>query len=357
MEQRKQVIYIFFFGLLLFVSYQLLRIFSPFFQTFFLSAMLSFAFYPLHQLLKKAFKNETLSALTTTAVIVLAVFPPTLVVLTNLVGQTLDLYKEVRVYIKEGGVETFIQTIQSYGWFQTFQEKVLTSELLKENLSNILLKATQALANLATAQLGAITKNAFLIPVNVLLIIFFLFFLIRDGEKIYRFVYELTPMEDADRTVVFSKLNDVFAGVIRGQLFTSIMQGILAGVCFFFLQLPAPLFFGVATFFTSTIPITGASTVWVPFAAYLFLTHQIHKAIILTLIGIFVISLSDNILKPILIGEKTKIPVSLLFLGIFGGLRIYGMIGIFLGPIFITLFFALVKIYQARYDHQATRQG
>lgn len=318
--------------------------------------MLSFAFYPVYQFFKKFLKNETLSALSTTSCIVLAVFPPVFVVFTNLVGQTLDLYKKVHVYIAEGGIETLIQAIQSYSWFQTFQEQVLTSDLLKENLSNILLKASQMLANLATAQLAGITKNVFLIPVNVFLIIFFLFFLLRDGEKIYRFIYNLTPLEDNDRNFVFSKINDVFAGVIRGQFFTSILQGVLAGVSFFFLQLPAPLFFGVATFLTSTIPITGASTVWVPVALYLFISHQIQKAAVLTLIGIFVISLSDNILKPILIGEKAKIPLFLLFLGIFGGLKIYGVIGIFLGPVFITLFFALAKIYQERYA-QATRQG
>ena len=351
MEQRKQIIYVFFFALLLFVTFQLLRIFSPFFETFFWAAMLSFAFYPLHQYLKRFLKHATVSALITTAVVVLVVFPPTFVVLTNLVGQTIGLYKGVHNYIREGGIESLMQTVQSYGWFQTFQEKVLSSELLKENLSNLLLKTTQMLANLATGQLAKITKNVFFIPMNVILIIFFLFFLIRDGEKIYRFIYNLTPMEESDRKAVFSKLNDVFSGVIRGQFFTSIIQAILAGLSFFFLQLPAPFFFGVATFFTSTIPFTGASTVWVPFAAYLFLTHQIHKAVILTLIGIFVISLSDNILKPIVIGEKAKIPVFLLFLGIFGGLRIYGLIGIFLGPVFITLFFALVKIYQDRYDH------
>ncbi len=354
MEQRKKIILVFFFALLLFVVYQLLRIFSPFFQTFFWGAMLSFAFYPVYQFFKKLLKNETFAAFVTTAAIVLAVFPPTFVVFTNLLGQTLEFYKEVHGYVKGGGVESLLQTIQSYGWFQIVQEKVSTSDLSQGTLSDLLLKATKMLANFATAQLASITKNVFLIPVNVLLIVFFLFFLIRDGEKIYRFIYELTPMEENDRKAVFSKINDVFSGVIRGQFFTSIMQGILAGLSFFFLRLPAPLFFGVATFFTSTIPITGASTVWVPCAAYLFLTHQTHKALILTLIGIFVISLSDNILKPIVIGKKTKIPVFLLFLGIFGGLRVYGVIGIFLGPVFITLFFALVKIYQERY--QATRQ-
>ncbi len=351
MDQRKQIISIFFFALFLFVIYQLLRIFSPFAKVVFWAAILTFAFYPLYQLFHKSVKNRNAAAFLTTFCIFLLVIPPSLFVLSNLVTQTLELYQKAKIYVRGEGIESIIQTILSFPWFQNIQDKIPNSNLLKEYLSNLLLRNTHLAAKFATAHLGLVTKNIFLILFNIFLTVILTFFFLRDGEKIYRFIYELTPLEEKDRKIVFSKINDAFSGVIRGQLITSITQGLLAGLTFFFLRLPAPLFFGFATFVTSTIPITGASTVWVPFTFYLFLTQQTPKAISLAIIGTFVISLSDNLIKPILIGEKTKIPVFLLFLGILGGLHAYGVTGVFLGPVFITLFFALIKIYQDQYSH------
>lgn len=351
METRKQIISVFFFALLLFVIYQLARIFSPFFEAFFWALVLAFAFYPLHIQVRKLIRNDTFAALATTTCIVLAVLPPAFLFVVNLITETIDLYQQARHFVTGGGLESLIRAVQSFAWFQYFQEQVMTSDILKDNLAGWLLQITRALANMATASLGLFTKNIFLIALNLLLVIILLFVLVRDGEKIYDFFYKLTPLEEEDRAGVYSKLNESLSGVIRGQLVTSIIQAFLAGLTFFFLGLPAPILFGCLTFLTSMIPITGASTVWCPFAAYLFLTQQIPKAVVLTLIGIFIISMSDNVLKPILIGEKTKIPVFLLFFGIMGGLKVYGMDGVFLGPVFITLFFALIKIYQGKYRH------
>lgn len=351
MEQRKQIISIFFFALLLFVIYQLLRVFSPFFRAFFWAAILTFAFYPFHQSVRKLLKNESLAAFVTTLGIVALVLPPSFLILTNLVTQTLELYQLAKVFVREGGLQSILQTVQVHSWFVSIQERVLSSDLLQQNVSNLILRTTQFLANFSTSYLAALTKNVFVVLLNTILVVIFLFFLVRDGEKIYRFIYELTPLEEKDRRAIFGKINDAFAGAIRGQLVTSLTQGFLAGVTFSALSLPAPLLFGFVTFVTSLIPITGASTVWLPFAIYLFLADQTAKAVILTLIGTFVISLSDNLLKPILIGERTKTPVFLLFLGIVGGVQAYGMTGIFLGPVFITLFFALIRIYQEQYPH------
>ena len=159
----------------------------------------------------------------------------------------------------------------------------------------------------------------------------------------------MNPMSKKNKTVLARKINETFSSVIRGQFTTCIVQGALAGFAFWILGLPLPFFFGFLTFLTSMIPLTGAATVWIPFTAYLFLTHQTGKGIALAIIGTFGISLSDNLLKPVLIGEKTKLPIFLLFLGILGSMKLYGFAGIFLGPVVLSLFFALAKIYREEY--------
>ena len=131
--------------------------------------------------------------------------------------------------------------------------------------------------------------------------------------------------------------------------FTSVAQGILCGVVFLVLGLPAPHFFGFVTFIATMIPVLGATLVWMPFVVYLFAAQQTTKAVILLLLGVFVISMVDNIIKPILIGERTKVPIFLLFFGVLGGMNAYGFTGVFLGPLCITIFFALVRIYKMRY--------
>jgi predicted PurR-regulated permease PerM len=352
-NQREQIIAIFFFALLLFVMHQLIQIFSSFFQAFFWAAILAYAFYPMHQLFCRLARGRlTLAALISTAAIVLIVIPPSFLMLKNLLNQTLQLYQQATSFINRGDLAMVIEAIQSFAWFQAFQEKVMTSGLVQQNLSQVFLRATQYFANLATTQVAGVTKNLLFIFFNFLLMIFLLFYLFKNGEKTYQFVYKLVPFEETDRKAVFARLNETFSGVIRGQFLTSIVQGVLAGFTLYLLDFRAFAFFGLATFFASLIPITGASTVWMPIAVYLFLLHETKKAVILTLVGIFVISMSDNVLKPILIGEKTKIPVFLLFFGILGGMRVYGLTGMFLGPVFITLFFALIKIYQEKYHRQ-----
>lgn len=349
-DQRKQIITIFFFAVFLFVLFQIGCVFSPFSAAFFWAGVIAFTFYPIHKFILSVLNGRpTAAASTSTVLIILIVLTPSLFILKTLIDQTIELYYDASRYVTQGGLDSLLEAIRSFQWIQALEAKVVASNLLKENLADLFLRMSQRLTDFATGQLTQLTKNAFLVSFNVFIMIFVLFFLFRNGEGIYRFVYDLVPLEEVDRETLSSKINATFAGVIRGQFLTSLIQGVLAGIVFFFLGFPASSFFGLATFLASLIPLTGASTVWVPMCAYLFLIHEMEKGILLLVFGIFVISLSDNILKPVFISEKTKIPVFLLFLGILGGLGAYGLTGAFLGPILITLLFALIEIYRERY--------
>ena len=118
---------------------------------------------------------------------------------------------------------------------------------------------------------------------------------------------------------------------------------------FAILGVPIPLFFTFLLFMTSLIPVLGAASVWFPIAVYLLIMHFYTKAIILFVVGFFVISLLDNIMKPAIIGERTKLPYFLLFFGIMGGMKFYGLMGIFLAPVVLSIFFALIEIYREKY--------
>lgn len=348
--KREQIVSYFFIGLFLFIVYQLFLIFSPFLHASFWAAILAFAFYPLYQIiLRRVRMRLTPAALITTVLIILIITPPLIMVLISLVQEATDLYRQVSDIVARGDLELTLSNIKnslSSEWQQKLWHYV---EPYQQNLTVALFNFVRKLGTLTGVKLVLITKNVFFLGFNLFLIGFLLFFFLRDGERIYRFLYDLIPMEQKNKKVLANKMNETFSAVIRGQLLTAIAQGTLTGLTFWMLGLPVPLLVGFATFLSSMIPVTGAATVWGPFAIYLFLSNEMRKGLILLAIGALVISVLDNVLKPFLIGEKTKLPVFLLFLGMLGGLKFYGLTGIFLGPVVLSLFFVLVKIYHEEY--------
>lgn len=345
---REKFISYFFIVLLIFVVYQVFLIFSPFFRAIFWSAILSFSFYPLYLRLKRAISNETGAAILMTVLIFLVVIPPVVFLILSVTGQAVELYQNTYNYIKAGGLETLVDRLRSLSFVQNLETKIVNWEPLKENASIWLLSSTRSIGNLAAAQAGAFTKNLFLIALNTIMMTFLIFVFLKDGQRIYDFVYQIAPLEEKNKKPIFTRINETFAAVIRGQLLTSIVQAVGAGIGFWLIGVPAPVFFAALTFIAALIPVTGAASVWVPIAIYFFTTAQTLKGVILLVFGIFGISLIDNVLKPMLIGEKTKLSYFMLFFGILGGLKFYGLLGIFLAPVMLSLFFALIQIYQEK---------
>lgn len=349
--KREQIVSYFFVGLFIFILYELTLIFSPFITAASWAAVLAFAFYPLYSKIQDLPRiNQSLAALVATALVILIVVIPAAFVVVSLMQETIELYYKLSNYIRMGGLERFVEQIRQTATSEWAQKLWLVWNPFQKDASEVVLQGAKGIGNFAALQLAALTKNLFLWILNLVLIAFLLFFFFRDGKAMYGFIYKLVPMAKKNKEVVANKINETLAAVIRGQFLTCIVQGTIAGFTFWILRLPLPFFFGFLTFLTAMIPITGAATVWVPFAIYLLLDHQTEKWIALAIIGTFGISLSDNILKPILIGEKTKLPIFLLFLGILGSMKLYGFRGIFLGPVVLALFFALAKIYREEYQ-------
>jgi predicted PurR-regulated permease PerM len=192
-----------------------------------------------------------------------------------------------------------------------------------------------------------IFKNLALFGVHVLFIAVALFFFFRDGARYYRKIVEFLPLERGHREVAVQTVSRTVTAVVRGMLVTALVQGCLAGAGFAVAGScagsPRTLHLLNSSFFL------GAASVWIPSAIWLFMQDQHMAAVGLALYGALVISVVDNIIKPLIIGEGTKVPVFLLFFTILGGLRVYGFLGIFLGPIIIALGMAFLTIYREVY--------
>jgi predicted PurR-regulated permease PerM len=348
--KHEQFISFFFIAVLAFIIYEVFNIFAPFFTAIFWAAILTFAFYPVYAKLRAAFpKRNTSIAFLMTVAVFLIVVPPLIMILINMTTQIIEFSQWFYSYVREGRLEQTIEQIRGLPWFQKVQTQLLASEAVKNSLSSWALGTAKTVGNAAAAQAGAFTKNIFFIILNVFFMSFLTFVFFKHGEKIYNFIYEIAPFEKETKKALFKQIDDTFAAVIRGQLLTSVAQATVAGILFTALGIPLPLFFTFLIFLTSLIPVLGAASVWFPIALYLLFMQFYVKAIILFVLGFFGISMLDNIMKPAIIGEKTKLPYFLLFFGIMGGMKFYGLMGIFLAPVVLSLFFALIKIYREKY--------
>ncbi len=346
---RTQLVFAFFMTLLIFVLVQVCLILSPFLQPIFWAAIVTFATHPFYEKIKsKLSENENLAALITATLAFLVLVPIFAFLIYNLAHEGLQFYRWILEMIREGRHEQMLDEIKHWPGIRSIGD-VMGWDKISEYSKEWVIKSAQSVGHFTAKQIAAFTKNILLGTVNFFLTFFLVFFMLRDGRKIVDFLYVITPLEEANKQEIFQQIAETFSAVIRGQLFTSLVQSLIAGVIFWALDLPLPVFLAALTFLISMIPIFGAATVWFPFVVYLFVSGDYWRALTLLLLGVGVISLVDNILKPILIGSKLKLPYLLLFLGILGGLKIYGVMGIFLAPTVLSLFFVLIRTYREKF--------
>ena len=349
---RKQLISIFFIVLLVYILFNVFLILSPFLQPIFWGMIIAFAFYPLYKkVLQWTNRNRNLSAALVTCLTLFAFTPLAILIVTLAAHETVRLYEWLANFIQNGGVESFFQKVRDLALVKKIENSSMIEwGSLGEQLKTWVLNSAGILGNFILKHATLLTKNVIQAVFNFFLMFFLIFFFLRDGKQIFNFIHEITPLDEHNKHEIFAQLSETFAAVLRGQLFTGLAQATILGTVFWALQLPLPVFFAGLAFLAAMIPIFGASTVWVPFAVYLFLAQEYSRGIALLILGIFVISGIDNVLKPLLIGHKAKLPYSLLFLGILGGIQVYGMMGIFLAPSLLSLFFVLIKIYREKFS-------
>jgi predicted PurR-regulated permease PerM len=222
---------------------------------------------------------------------------------------------------------------------------------------NVQVSATHVQAWLAQGskglfeQLASLGGTAFLGAVGTVLaftvMLFLLFFFIRDGRAIARGGASLVPLAPERREQLADKLAAVTRAVVRGTVLTALIQGLLLGIGFAIVGLPAPVVFGVVGAVLSVVPFGGTALVWAPAVIMLAVQGHYTQAGVLLGIGV-VVSTVDNFLKPLLISDRTELPTLGVFIGVIGGLAAFGIIGLFLGPVVIALALALVDFTRER---------
>jgi predicted PurR-regulated permease PerM len=203
-------------------------------------------------------------------------------------------------------------------------------------------------------RLSGIVSGSFWAVAQLFVTLFFLFYFFRDGDDALNAVRSLVPLTNWETNIMFARVSDTLHATLRGTFLVAAVQGILGGLMFLVLGLPAPLVWGTAMGFCAVIPMLGTFVVWAPATLFLLIDGSYARALILAGWGAGVVSLIDNLLYPMLVGRDLRLHTTLVFVSLVGGIAVFGFVGLILGPLTFALTLSLVEIWRARVGLQAS---
>ncbi|HKW86163.1 MAG TPA: AI-2E family transporter [Nitrospiraceae bacterium] len=350
---RHQIFTLCFFAVVLLLLYQVALVFRPFLFPVLWAVVLAHLTFPLHGRLSALFRGrQTISAAAlTTGIMALGVLP-VIMLSVLLVGEAGSAQVAITTWIQSGGVEQLRDEIAKLPLGSGRMEALLGWITVEQgNLKNVLIESSKAVSQFLVEEVTGLVKNALLLAADFLVMIFTLFFFFKDGQRLFESLYQLIPLEESHKQLIFSRLDQTIRAVVKGLIITAIVQGLLAGAAYMVLGVPFPVFLTALTMLLAPLPFGGTALVWGPVALYLYWVKPLWKALAMLVWGVGIVSTVDHVLKPILIGKGAQIPFVLLFFSVLGGLAAYGLIGLFLGPILVGLLITAMQIYREEYQH------
>lgn len=352
--RREQLFAAFFFLTFCFLLYQFYLILSDFFGPLSYAALLAFVFYPVYRHLRRALNDrESLAATLMTTAVILLVMAPTFYLLTLITKESVSLYEDLTQFVTSGRIHEFMAEMRASRIGRWWTELGPSLDALKIDIPDFAVRGSQAVSGFLVAQAPAAAANVFRFVVNFFFTVFALFFFFRDGERMVGAVRDLIPMEPTIKDAVMLRFSEMLSAVVLGTVLTGVAQGVLGGVAYWVLDVPFALLLAGATGFLSLLPF-GGPLVWIGVVIYFLIENDYWRAAIMAAWGTIVIGSADNLIRPLVIGGRTQISALLLFFGIFGGLQVYGFIGMFLGPAVIAILVAFTHIFREQYATDAS---
>ena len=350
--KRETVFQGFFLALFVLTLYQFFVIVEPLLTPLLGAVVLAIVSFPIHRALSRMcprWNASSQAALSTVAIVACIVVP-----FAALLG----------LLIKESAnIVPLAQETASllWSWYQTQAQPWLVKmlplahrlPLVSQLTGDDLQKAASLLSEGFFGRISAIGRvlaaNTLLTVLNLFILVFALFFMLRDGERVLGNLRKWLPMQNRDKERILVRVETTVLGVVRGSVLTVIWQTICATLGYLIVGLPAAVTLGLLTGIAAVIPVIGTALIWAPTAVYLLVLSSAWRGIFLLIWGGVVISLSDNLVRTYFIGRHAKLPIFLLFLGVLGGLRVYGLRGLLLGPLLVAVIPVLLDIFEAQY--------
>jgi predicted PurR-regulated permease PerM len=336
----------------------------PFYGAILWAIVVAVLFAPVHRRLLQSMQGRPNLAAALTVLIILAmVILPLVLIAASLAQEASGLVAKIQS--GEYNFGSYLQRIFDAlpAWATGLIERLKVTDFpaLREKLASGLMQGGQILA----PQALSIGMNTFDFVIRLCIMLYLLFFLLRDGRALAEGIREAIPLRREQKAKLFTRFADVVRATVKGGILVAMAQGTLGGIAFWFLGIHAALLWATLMAFLSLIPAIGSALVWVPVAIYFLATGAIWQGVGLILYGVLVIGLVDNLLRPYLVGKGSKLPDYVVLISTLGGIQVFGLNGFVIGPVIAAMFMVTWEIFSVSRrtpgddatGHPASRDG
>ena len=333
------------YGALLLLIYLVFRIVEPFLEPLAWSGVLAIFFYPVHERILRRLRPNS-AALVSTLGVTLLLIVPALVVLVYTARQAIDATARLQDTLMDP--EKALPS-HALAWIR----HQLPQAWQSTDFSQPLRQGAERIATFLASRLAGLVKNLFNFVVDLFIVIFALFFMFRDGDEIVRGASHLLPFDESIQEEMLRESRDLIFASVAVALVIAALQGALGGLAFTVGGISSPIFWAVLIAFFSLVPVVGSALIWVPGALFLAFGGHWGKAIAVLVICGGVAGLADNIVRPLLLRNRTHLNELLLFLGVLGGLEVFGLLGLVIGPTILAAAMGVFRVYVEHRDREA----
>ena len=309
-----------------------LMIMWPFLGYIVLAGILTYILFPIYSFILGRTRKPELSSALSILIALLIMVLPTVYLVSELVQQVSGAYSNFRA-----------ENLQRVGDYLSG----LTGNRLnfQDMLTSALEQIRQSIVGIAPDILGSITS----LVLGLFIMFFVMFYGFREGQGFLRHIKELLPLDPVLKESLFYELRTITQAVLYGQVMTAVIQGAVGGLGLLFFGVPNWIFWGAIMMITAFLPVLGTPIIWVPAAVGLIIDGQTGRGIGLLIYGSTLVMNIDNFIRPRLVSGRTKVHPVLILIGVLGGLRMFGFIGMLIGPLVLALLVALIKFWEAAY--------
>tara|TARA_Y100000310_G_scaffold345152_1_gene462211 strand:+ start:2235 stop:3332 length:1098 start_codon:yes stop_codon:yes gene_type:complete len=295
--------------------------------------ILAYIFVPIHKWILKRIKEKNTAALITSFIALIIIFIPLWFIIPLMVQQVFNVFLAFQNF----DIQSFILR-----FFPTASEAFITQTTVTFN--SFASKATSGILNVLVNVF--LNFPAFLF--HIFIIGFVFFFTLRDREQLKQFILELSPLNSTQERILVKKFRNITDSIIYGQIVVGLVQGIIAGIGFLIFRIPNALVLTVLAIILSIIPIIGPGLIWIPVTIYLVATGHFVLAILFFIYNAIIVSSADNFLRPYIVSRYSELSMVTVLIGMIGGLFMFGILGLILGPLILEYFLTFIKAYKEK---------
>jgi predicted PurR-regulated permease PerM len=343
--QASKVQNILFFTIMIFVFLVFLYLLAPFFFPIFWAAVISGIFSPLYKLLNRKLHKPNMSATIIFILIAVIIILPGSIIGSLLLGESMRMYESLEV--DGGNIENIVKGITDAVKNNVYVVRLhIDEQFWTEKFSEI----ARTISNYIFINLKDLTQNTFVFFVQFSVMLYTLFYFIRDGEKFLGKAVQVFSLGHGREKVLYDRFVATARATLKVTLIIGGIQGTLGGLIFWLTGVEGPMVWGVVMIFTAIVPVVGCSIIWAPAGVIMMIMGHFWKGMVIIAFGILVISMVDHFLRPILIGRDVQMHSLLVFLSTLGGLSLFGFSGFVIGPIIASLLLAIWAMYEEFYQ-------